>query len=1191
MNDPEFFQKLAEYSGAYLYGHGLEGDVWLGYLLSEDGGPNLSLEKSWTDYWGLPRRGTSRARSRPNYRNGGCYLFCGEEPELNGNFMEKLKAFLVRLNGTYGDYYRYIFWFENPNSDDLKGQYIPIEKKPNSVDSGQVVDIKGQGWIKLKNIQIRLDGGVEISLDSENVQFLLQQLPGVYVKLYNAIGSIYFGEVAPNDDTPYVCIPLTGTAPGALKFDASLRVDAQNNEFETVRVGLKYFYKNEDEDICSQLYPVFGLPTTNPILFRVSLDPMHPLDHVRSNFTFVGYGGILPPTFTTWFRLDLGHVVTLTPKPNESSLVFSADKTRLQDPPKPQDDTLYLTPSGDYVIGLEDPSKFHPTADRPFPQLLCGLSGLESISFHLNDVVTFCPDREAYAPAFPIKEATLDDPDPSESKPLLDKTYTTSWMKVTSPSKDEMNVYFSQPQGAPLYAKNDGADSPQSFLGHHQTPSAQLGEDTTYPLVPYASTAPHPDDEDGFSKDDIPNFEFHIISPFRRGQILFNDEAEKAGYRTTTGENPSEPTPATTPQGLISYVRSDGSWSSLLLAKNLEKKEALQFEDLDPTLQKAFQTNQLFLVVTDPVAKWNLKSKIGADPDTDQVTFDNTISIGDWTFEINAGEENSFNDYRNVLIFKFCEGKLADRVKNPKKWTDADKFNDASIGGPEAVSQWLQDYIADAERQEGGYFTNFIDIINNEDWKGILALKVDIDLDQFPSQLEGLLSGIDLDRFNVHHLGIEGNKIDGEAVEIKETSSMFGLIYYADPNYDGSGSPIPPTPGEDYDFRVLTLKVLFENSAIKDFESLAQLTINKIFDHQVTSTGDPKKLYNAILLNGSCQRHGDETVYVLDTVDDNSFYFDSNVLHKVEITKAQFNTMGKNKIDGGEGGDDRMEVSSRFEFTGYIDFEILKEGKGEELRNFDIFSFGNDDGKDDPRKGLSFSGLGLNMTYPEDEPSKKEFTFDPSKIAFSLEKSTPRKASLFENFALVFEGFVNGTSETKPADGGFLQVGTALKQAGPSGSWQGFKFRLNMGTPGELAGKVSLTSSLLLAWSAGSQSDSDSYNVFIGIKLPGTGGGAKLLDLQGVLKLSIGDVWLAYVKDDTGEKEAFILTLTDIALKFLGIAKLPPGGSTSFYLFGDSAAKARGCGLGWYAMYKKSKDSMMNEGTSPQAIGEGVRTI
>jgi hypothetical protein len=123
-----------------------------------------------------------------------------------------------------------------------------------------------------------------------------------------------------------------------------------------------------------------------------------------------------------------------------------------------------------------------------------------------------------------------------------------------------------------------------------------------------------------------------------------------------------------------------------------------------------------------------------------------------------------------------------------------------------------------------------------------------------------------------------------------------------------------------------------------------------------------------------------------------------------------------------------------------------------------------------------------------------------------------------------------------------------------------------MGTPGELAGRVSLTSSLLLAWSGGG---SEGYNVFIGIKLPGTGGGAKLLDLQGVLKLSIGDVRLYYVRDQEGGRESFLLTLTEIALKLLGIAKLPPGGATSFYLFGNSDPGARGCGLGWYAMYKK----------------------
>ena len=1156
MSDQDFFKKLFSIDGSHLYGHGAEGGVWIGYLLSQEGGPIVGLGASWTNFWG----------DKKKRMNGGSYLFCGREPEKTGDFLAKLKDFLKNLNGVYRDYHRYVFWFSDPNSAGLMGQYIPIKKLSN--DRGQVVDIKETDWIKLRNIQFRLDQGVEITLDQKNAELQLTKPAGINVRLYNEIGSSYFGEVAPKERSPLICIPLTGAAPGAIRFDAALRADAVKNDFRAARVCLKYFCKDDSGDIRSQPYEVFApldKGTMVPFTVSVSLDPIHPLDRQRSKFTFAG----TPPTFPTGFRLSLGHGVALTPEAERSGLVFSAEKTRPTIPGKPQEDSFYLSPSGDFTVGLEGPEKFAPAEGRPLPRLLCGLSGLETIGFHADDILTFVPDGPAFAPAFPIKDASLDDPDPAGEEPLLDGTFTTSWIRVNRPAGGEENFYFSQPEGAPLYAGGQAAD-PSGILGHLQRPSARLGRELAYPMVPYGLVAA---DGDGFKEDEIPNFELQIMSPFRRGGIL---SGVKGGARPLSV---GETTPAATPQGFISQVSADGRWNSLLIARNEGK--ALEFEGIDPALQAAFSTNQLFLVVTDPAAVSG----------SDKTAFKNRISIGGWPFEINVGKGSSFNDYRNVLIFKFCDGTLAERARNPKLWTDADEFSDPRSGGAEAVSQWIQEYIADAAGKKGDYFKHFNEIVNYGGWNGVLALKVDIDRDKFPSQLEALIGAIDdPDGFNVHHLGIDGSKVDGRAVDIT-TSSLFGLIYYSDPGHDGSG-PVPPSPGADYDFRVLTMKVLFESSAIKDFESLAQLTINRIFGHPVTSTGDPDKLYNAILFNGSCQQHGGETVYVLDSVGDNSFYLDSSVLRKVEITKADFSTLGNNN----------GIVSSRFGLTGFLDFHVLKVGKGEETdeageegwregpTSFDVFSFGSgsEDGKGEPRRGLSFSGLGLDMTYPTSESQKKDFRFDPTKIAFSLEKSTPRDKSLFLEFGLAFEGFVTGGPDSKPSDGGFLQVKTSLRQAGLSGPWQGLAFRLNMGTPGELAGKVSLTSSLLLAWSGGG---SEGYNVFIGIKLPGTGGGAKLFDLQGFLKLSIGDVRLYYVRDPEGGRESFLLTLTEIALKLLGIAKLPPGGATSFYLFGNSDPGARGCGLGWYAMYKKSKDSMMNDATSPQGIGEGVRPI
>ncbi|MEG4595009.1 hypothetical protein QUB00_24850 [Microcoleus sp. F8_C2] len=189
-------------------------------------------------------------------------------------------------------------------------------------------------------------------------------------------------------------------------------------------------------------------------------------------------------------------------------------------------------------------------------------------------------------------------------------------------------------------------------------------------------------------------------------------------------------------------------------------------------------------------------------------------------------------------------------------------------------------------------------------------------------------------------------------------------------------------------------------------------------------------------------------------------------------------------------------------------------------------------------------------------------------MIFDLAASTPRPNSLFTNFALQLEGLATGSNELTPNSAGYITVITDFPLSGVgSNLWYGLRFRLDMGTPGDLAGKVNLTSHLLTAWSP-SSSGENSYQAMVGIALPGTSGGANLISLQKVLQLSIGQIRLVYAED----KKSFLLMLTDIALKFLGLLKIPPSGSTLFYLFGNPQNQGQPSGLGWYAMYKKKSN-------------------
>jgi hypothetical protein len=119
-----------------------------------------------------------------------------------------------------------------------------------------------------------------------------------------------------------------------------------------------------------------------------------------------------------------------------------------------------------------------------------------------------------------------------------------------------------------------------------------------------------------------------------------------------------------------------------------------------------------------------------------------------------------------------------------------------------------------------------------------------------------------------------------------------------------------------------------------------------------------------------------------------------------------------------------------------------------------------------------------------------------------------------------------------------------------------------------LAGNIGLTSTLVTAW-APESTGTGGYKALVGLQLPGTGGGAKLISLQTVLKLSIGQIRLVLAKSSDGKTTSFLLMLTEIALKILGLLKVPPGGSTLFYLFGNPESGGKPSGLGWYAMYKR----------------------
>lgn len=622
--------------------------------------------------------------------------------------------------------------------------------------------------------------------------------------------------------------------------------------------------------------------------------------------------------------------------------------------------------------------------------------------------------------------------------------------------------------------------------------------------------------------------------------------------------------------------------------------------------------------------------------------FYNRARIGQWDFTVrpgyvnprNPGSGNTYGDYRSVMIVKGVKGRILDLdadgnvldsslAKSPDKWTMAETFAVPGSNDPAeliALSGWLVEYCKAAwdnaqgktsETGEGGtggesgtsgdraYFEKFAKIITDENWTGVLCLKAAIA--DIPADIVGLLAGVkDYEDFYAHHLGVEIGQIDGQSVQQSDTSSMFGLIYYVDPAYDDTGPAHtiqPRNPAAAQDFTLLTLKALFVNSAVTRFESLAQMVLNALYGSPVEAmyeydrdTGARKASPNphkAILLQGGLQKNDATVIYSLAAKSRNKFVLNNTALQSVEIDSAQMSTRDDGAVS--------KSIVSWISMTGSMNFAVVRSADDEKLPAFDILSFGpEDDTPEATAQGLSFANLGLRITAPADPEARARTAplveLVESEIVFNAGASHAREASLFKNFQMEIVELISGDAGAKgdqkstPDGLGYLPVATryGLRGVGSAG-WHGLRYKLNLGTPGALAGKVNLESSLLISWSDESgASDPDRVDASVNIQLPGAGGGGELFSLQTVIKLSIGLVQLLYAPPDpegTGagaKKGGFMLVLNEIALKLFGLLKIPPSGNTAFLLFGDPDA-ADSAGLGWFAIYNQAKEKQAKD--------------
>jgi len=537
----------------------------------------------------------------------------------------------------------------------------------------------------------------------------------------------------------------------------------------------------------------------------------------------------------------------------------------------------------------------------------------------------------------------------------------------------------------------------------------------------------------------------------------------------------------------------------------------------------------------------NVRNEISSMPGQYNLSVDLAVESAKETFDLGIP---------SVLLFGIPEHKDA---VGSECWDDKGVVQ-------RAIRDMIDAAREDVERTSTSPYANFVTVVDDPNWTGVLALDVDVPLDQLPAELQVLAAGIDPQMFGAHHFGMSVTPYRVKDGQIAfERTSMFGLIDYLNPEDQYFDTNI------SFAFRVLQLTVGIRNSVVTTFTSRAELLINRLFG---TSTRLlPTTRGNNVVLDGALQQQWlpdgtSHDTYVFSMSDDNLFQLDGLVLHSVELLGLQLVTAKASDPASGQ-----AIVDAVFQMSGNLRFY--------EPAGFDPFCWGTPlAGTDDSY--LRFGNLAIGMTFALGDPENTTvFTLKDGNLSFDQANSVARAGSMVRRFPIRLTGLV-ATADPKlsptavpqtPADLGYVAVTAPIEQATLSQPWYGLDYTIDLGTLGALAGSKALAIQLLVAWSAGESGTDPS--VYVGVKLPGAKDVLGVsLPLQGVVKMGFKGIELL-VDDQPDIERTYTLRMRDFALRLLGLA-FPPG-HNDVILFGnpDQSGSSK---VGWYLAYASDAD-------------------
>jgi hypothetical protein len=1026
-------------------------------------------------------------------------------------------------------------------------------------------------------------------------------------------------------------IPLSGPGIGTIQATSSVAPDAMERLGFEIRFSQISAPYEEAGDTVRDVLTSRALPIRagsangqKPVSLRLVLDPLNPFDPSRTFIAPSPADGEV--AMLSGYITNAGHDILLRPRTTEATAVDggpSGPAFYFTRHPRSVDSATGVTSQYEETLSLRGHFDMH-LLDDPAPEptqfgLMPGPAASEVIPFGSDAEAAETPILSFdFGPSFdkrlpPAKDgaetASAADDDQEAFHFKIDGPYhgVTSWVRIANLADATKMRMITEPSGYrrlagaarhtlvhdPVFMTTKDAGA---VTGNGAPPTVvdRLASPTTIPagFVPVLPIRGHIANGNAA---DLWQFQRNVLAVERaklltsatgapQGEAVPLDEAPAVRKRTPLGfelEQQSESGPITA----VRFARSVGSAVELSFGLIAEPKGST----LIPEVVDALVRNRLFLV-TNRAPRY-LKPAGSALSTPQQMmwgaTIEETIGIAGWSFSVDLARPSNETPARpdTLVIIKGYEGRpIADLAQDTRAWSSPDAFlGDAGdTDGPlsnriAATQKILKDFVTkvttyakDGSTDDDAaklLYSDIAELVGDAKWSGVLAINVPLGVASLPTQVQGLIGGVDLAQLRAEYVAVEATPLGPDPAK-RPYARLSALVDYLDAN-----AVAEETGGTPYGFKVQRMQAQFANGELKVFNTKLRLRLGGLFEGlgsvlqgpRGATPSNPIDSRNLDLVGRYERRkEGTETkeIYTFETAD--AYLYngpEGAIIEQVLLDRVAYIT-DRSTPDADPAG--QVAVESRFVLDGSMKFGKLDGGGIKDILDIDLIDF------TDLAIAFNFQLPKLPVSSWSIAQLAPMFSFSPPNLHFDFDRYKRRDdvdRGFLSSFPLKltdFDWFARGASLGSLGFLSFRGFGADLSFS------FGLEFDLDMGSLGALAGKLKAFKMKFLF--GFTERGGDGHPAWgFGFKFDNAGGDGLEIGIEGVLKLISRQYGLLSQQYATtaGPRNVKLLYSLGTELQVFGHPLPPNGNGATLLLFVDPEAFAspngKASAVGWFA--------------------------